>query len=428
MVQTDFPKYTRMLVFHSAYTFEYLKEFGMEIFVQARDAGNLFEEVLTVSPIANLQYGPENPLHFSKPMFYSLDSKNIILEGKTSRFRILKRFPVLNFFLAQTSLLYTIFKSGQLREVQLVRSEDMRLNGIYGLFFSRILRVPFVVGIWGNPGRLRRDNQKPNMPQLFPSMRSEEIVEKFVLRRASAVFAQNTENMSYAFEAGVTSDKTYFTQLGVGLDKSHFLPREARRNVKVEFESWGIKEEIIIACVSRLETLKMVDHAIKSCSVLVSYNINFKLLIIGDGRELKNLKLLAKELDLIDKIIFTGNMPQEWIAGAFNHIDINVAPLCGRSLLEASLGGVPAVAYEIDWHADIVKSGETGYLVPNLDIAELGNKVLELCLNHELRIQMGQNILAKASELANPKIIANRQKSIYLDLIEKRENLQGYGV
>ena len=50
------PVAKRMLVFHSAYTYEYLREFGMEIFVQARDAGNFFEEIQsTINSIRNIK-------------------------------------------------------------------------------------------------------------------------------------------------------------------------------------------------------------------------------------------------------------------------------------------------------------------------------------------------------------------------------------
>ena len=61
------PVKKKMLVFHSAYTFDHLKEFGMEIFVQALDAGNFFDEILTVSPVANLQYASDDNRNYTKP-------------------------------------------------------------------------------------------------------------------------------------------------------------------------------------------------------------------------------------------------------------------------------------------------------------------------------------------------------------------------
>jgi glycosyltransferase involved in cell wall biosynthesis len=410
------PVAKRMLVFHSAYTYEYLIEFGMEIFVQARDAGNFFEEILTVSPVANLQYLTDDYRNYTKPEFFKLDSKNLILEGKTTRYRFLKKLPVLNFAIAQLSLFVTIFRTGHLSEVQIVRAEDPRLNGLYGFFFSRLLRKPLVVGVWGNPGRLRELNQAPNMPRLFPTMKSEERVEKFVLNRADAVLAQNQENLNYALEAGVDPSKTHFTQLGVGIDKSHFLPKKNRQDVRSEFETWGAIGTNVLICISRLEALKMVDHAILASRTLKAAGVDFKLILVGEGRETNNLKSLAKKEGLTDEIIFAGNRSQAWIAGALNFVDINVAPLCGRSLLEASLGGLPAVSYDVDWHSEIVIPNSTGFLVPNLDFSAMGEAILQLCRDQELREQMATSMHQKAMDLASPEKIAQRQRFIYQEL------------
>lgn len=411
------PAAKRMLVFHSAYTYEQLKKLGMEIFVQARDAGNFFEEILTVSPVANLQYSTDDPRNYTKPEFFQLDPKNIILEGKVSRFRFLKKFPKLNFALAQTSLIFTIFKLGKLYNVNLIRAEDPRVNGLYGYFFSRILRKPFVVGVWGNPGRLRELNQTPNMPRLFPTMKSEERLERFVLKRADVVLAQNQENLNYALNVGVNPKKTCFTQLGVGIDKSHFLSRELRQNVKNDFDTWGAFNTKILICISRLEVLKMVDHAILASKTLRDAGIDFKLILVGDGREFNNLSSLALREGLSEQVIFAGNRSQAWIAGAMNLADINVAPLCGRSLLEASLGGLPAVSYDVDWHSEIVIPNLTGFLVPNLDYSAMGEAILVLCRDQELRKKMAIAMQQKAVELASPEKIAQRQRMVYQRLI-----------
>lgn len=406
-----------MLVFHSAYTYDFLTKYGMEIFVQARDAGHFFDEILTVSPVANLQYKENDYRNYSKPEFFTLDQRNQILEGKVSRFKFLQDIPVLNFLLAQFSLIFSIFKNGSLGDIQLVRAEDPRLNGIYGFFFSRILRKPLVVGVWGNPGRLRDLNQAPNMPRLFPTMKSEERVEKFILRRADAVLAQNQENLTYALAAGVNPEKTHLTQLGVGIDGSHFLPKELRKNVREDFEAWGAIGTKNLICISRLEALKMVDHAIKASKTLKEAGLDFKLILVGDGREIDNLRMLAINEGLAGEIIFAGNRPQDWIAGALNFIDINVAPLCGRSLLEASLGGLPVVSYDVDWHNEIVIPGITGFLVTNLDFPAMGAAILQLCRNEKLRKQMALSMREKALDMASPEKIAQRQRYIYQELI-----------
>lgn len=402
-----------MLVFHSAYTFEFIKRQGLEVFVESRDASAFFDRIFTVNPIANLQYRKDSPKNFTSPEMYFLDERNQILEGKVSRYAFLEKFPVLNFFLAQFALLFSIFKYGNLLETKLIRAEDPRLNGMYGLFFAKLLRKPLIVGVWGNPGRLRELNQKPNMPRLFPTLKSEAMVERFILKRADAVLAQNQENLNYALESGVHKTKTFLTPLGVGMDKHHFLDPELRKEKFANVYTWSLNQSLLLSCVSRLESLKMVDHAIKATSYLKNANIDFKLIIIGDGRERQNLERLVSNEGLIQNVIFAGNQSQEWISGALSFIDINVSPLCGRSLLEAGLAGLPTVAYDVDWHNEIVLPGKTGLLAPNLNIEAMGLALLELGTNPKLRNDMSVAMRERAMEISSPEKIALIQREIY---------------
>ena len=412
----------RMLVFHSAYTVEYLREYGLEIFVQSRDAGHVFDSILTVSPIASLQYDKEDRRRNSKPELFQLDDRNYVIEGRTGRYSFLQRLKGLNFLFAQISLIGWIIRHGELRKVDLIRAEDPRFNGIYGYIFSKILRKPLVIGLWGNPGRLRKLNGKPNQPGLFPSSRSEERVERFLLKRASMVLAQNAENMSYAFELGLDPARTRITPLGVGIDKAHFLELNARQNISDDLKTWGIKDEFVLFCISRLEALKMVDHAVKACQYVKRAGLPFKLILIGDGRERDSLIALAEALELSSSVIFAGNRSQEWIAGLMIRADLNLAPLCGRALLEASLSGCPVVSYDVDWHADIVHPGITGELVPNLDFEAMGNAAVTLLKDKGLRDQMKINMSKLAHELASPERITAEQVKIYQELLSRRSS------
>lgn len=410
----------RMLVFHSAYTVDYIRKYGLEIFVQSRDAGHFFSSVITVSPLASLQYEVDDPRRNSSPQVYKLDERNVVVEGRMGCFAILERFKIINFIFAQLSLFFWIFRNGELRNVDLIRAEDPRFNGVYGYIFSRLLRKPLVVGLWGNPGRLRQLSGRPNQPGLFPTVKSEEFVERFILKRASVILAQNHENMSYALDMGVDLTKTHITPLGVGIDKAHFLSLDVRQDVSGDLQLWDFKDEFLLFCVSRLEALKMVNHAIEACGIVKRKGLSFKLVLIGDGREKESLQKLSQHLGLNENVIFAGNRSQEWIAGLMVHADLNLAPLCGRSLLEASLSGCPAVSYDVDWHSEIVISGVTGELVPNLDYIAMGNAATKLLSNDQVRTKMRTNMSQLAHELANPERITADQVRIYTELLSKK--------
>jgi glycosyltransferase involved in cell wall biosynthesis len=254
------------------------------------------------------------------------------------------------------------------------------------------------------------------MPNLFKSLKREEQIEKFVLRRAKIVLAQNQENLDFAIKSGVEVSKTCITPLALGIHASHFLPLNERLDVFRDFDDWGAIDCFTLICISRLESLKMVDHSILAVNVLKESGIKFKLILVGDGRESLNLKNLARNLGLDEHVIFAGNRTQEWISGAMRFVDVNVAPLCGRSLLEASLSGCPAVAYDVDWHREIVKNGISGFLIPNLDYTAMGESLVILHRNGVVRMKMREDMQSLAKSIAKPVDIASLQRDIYKKL------------
>jgi hypothetical protein len=84
------------MVFHTAYTFDFIVEQGLEIFVTNRDATNFFTKVITINAISDLQAGQGKLRHF-KPKVYTLDDKNILIEASSSRFHSLTKFRKVNF-------------------------------------------------------------------------------------------------------------------------------------------------------------------------------------------------------------------------------------------------------------------------------------------------------------------------------------------
>ena len=410
------PEAKKMLVFHSAYTFDDLKNRGLEIYVTSKDAGEFFEKVLTVSPIASLQYPENGTREFGPPKFYYLDERNVILEGKIERFRSLHRLKFLNFVTAQFSVVLKLLFRGKLGEIDLIQADDPLFNGIYGYFFSKLLRKPLVVGVWGNPGRIRKLSGIPIMPRLFPTVHMEEKIEKFVLRRASMVITQNLENLSYVLDVGVDATKTEILPLGIGIHSDHFSASEERLDTSSDFQEFGIRDQRVIVCISRLEQIKFVDHAIRASQVLKRAKLEFKLIIIGGGREQTNLQNLAKELGVESEVVFAGNRSQEWIAGALVRSHLALAPLTGRALLETALSGCPVVAYDVDWHGEIVRTGETGALVENLNYIEMGEAALKLLQDEPTRLKMSDNIWRVAMSMAAPEAIIEKQIEIYSNL------------
>ena len=100
----------------------------------------------------------------------------------------------------------------------------------------------------------------------------------------------------------------------------------------------------------------------------------------GEGRERKQLEVLAQELKVQEKVIFCGEVKEHDLPDYYRLADIFLflpreemddVEGFGLVALEASSCGVPVIAAESGGVPDAVRSGETGVLVQPDNIPEI---------------------------------------------------------
>jgi glycosyltransferase involved in cell wall biosynthesis len=118
--------------------------------------------------------------------------------------------------------------------------------------------------------------------------------------------------------------------------------------------------------------------------------------MVGDGPEKSNLEAKCTELNLTTAVRFVGFQTKENIPTIRMMADVNLCLMAGFSLIEACASGRPVVAYDVDWHSELIKDGETGRLVPVGQVEAVAEAICDLLDNPEKSASMGQ----KARELA----------------------------
>ena len=160
-----------LLVFQTAYPLRFMKERGLEVYLDTKDPGGFFDTVITINTVASLQdetYFNTGPLYRKS----SISPRKIVIEcGHTIKvFR--GKFRKLGFVFSQLYFFFRFFTEFEWRDVKAIYADDPEYNGILGLILSKILRKPLIVGIWGNPARIRATTKKPLMPGLFQSIKT----------------------------------------------------------------------------------------------------------------------------------------------------------------------------------------------------------------------------------------------------------------
>ena len=100
-----------------------------------------------------------------------------------------------------------------------------------------------------------------------------------------------------------------------------------------------------VVCVGRLVKLKNFDVAIKAFALLEKKLPNVRLVIVGEGGERKRLETLIKNLNLKNKVILTGYVPNAFPIIERSHVFLMPSSFEGFPIahLEAMYAGLPAV-------------------------------------------------------------------------------------
>ena len=166
---------------------------------------------------------------------------------------------------------------------------------------------------------------------------------------------------------------------GVDVEKFGVRSSEFRQEFANKFDI-SVDSKIIIT-ISRLVKKNGVEDLIRAMKSLPS---STRLLVLGTGELEQELKQKARDLDLIDRVHFVGNVDHDKIPEYLWASDVFCRPSLSEGLgnvfLEAMAADVPIVGTPVGGIPDFLIDGETGLFceVGNpKDIAEKIQKILD---------------------------------------------------
>ena len=256
-------------------------------------------------------------------------------------------------------------------------------------------------------------------PKLFKSIKLETAIEKFVLPHADLVVSLNQDNLEYSLEYGAKLDRVKIFGLGNLLAPVHLEDPFVRICDQELFDRFAISPNKYLLIVGRLQPVKFPDDAIRVLSKLHSENIKYKLVYVGEGEMLGELKSLAISEGVSDSVLFIGNQNQNTLAQLYTYAAVVISPLTGRALSEAGLCGGAVVAYDLDWQGDIILNNKTGCLIPFRDWENLANSAKKLIEDVSFSNEMRINLRKHAFSILDPAALDRNEIESYRKLIMK---------
>jgi len=176
-----------------------------------------------------------------------------------------------------------------------------------------------------------------------------------------------------------------------GIDISRFRPGHSK-NGKLRAQLGVSTETTVVGAVGRLDWKKDYPRLLRVARLVLAETSDVCFAAIGDGPLREDLETTRNAVGLHDCFHFLGfrsDVPQ-----LLREFDIFVctSPAEGLplSVLEASATGCPVVATDVRGIDEVVKPGQTGFLVPPDQEEDLAAKIVQLAQDPALRLQLGK--------------------------------------
>jgi 1,2-diacylglycerol 3-alpha-glucosyltransferase len=180
---------------------------------------------------------------------------------------------------------------------------------------------------------------------------------------------------------------------GINLEPYRHIDRDEVRS------RMGWQEKTVLISTGRLAEEKNWPVLLESHRPVFHEHPDALLVIIGDGPEKESLEEYVRELNIADRVTFTGKLPFTDIPAYLTAADIfvfaSVTETQGLVTMEAMAAGLPVVAVDASGTRDIVEDGKQGLLVPN-DPDAMANAINDLLDAPEKRKKFKRNALKKA--------------------------------
>jgi 1,2-diacylglycerol 3-alpha-glucosyltransferase len=182
---------------------------------------------------------------------------------------------------------------------------------------------------------------------------------------------------------------------------------------------YGLEGQKVLITIGRIAAEKNLGLLLQSYRYILSRTApgSIRLMIVGDGPELENLKQTSMAMGLQDRVVFTGlvapaDVPQ-YLAAADLFVMTSLSEVKPLSQLEALAAGVPLISVKAPGANDTIIDDVNGRLVPD-DPAEIGEAVLRILADETNLLRFRKAALRTAERYSHSKIAAE-----YLELFER---------
>lgn len=318
-------------------------------------------------------------------------------------FKVLPKW--LAFLIDELRYTWVLTRFVKKRNIDIIQSQEPYVNGIRGIVLKLFTRKPLVEDLRANYDALYKGTGQ-TATGFIKWRRVEKIIEWITYRYSDLVLGRTEDIRQMAIRSGSPEYKTPLVRLSTVAPR-HFEGLRVRENLRGEL---GLgDDEPLVLYVGRFYPVKYPEDIIRCFEVVHKHYPDSVLFMVGEGPMQNKLTELADTLGLQDSVVFMPFLSQDRVMSLYYTADVNLCPLSGAVLTEALLSSKPVVAYDVDWHGEMVKNRLTGLLVKFRDYDGMARAVVKLLEDKKLARELGRNARRYMLKYHNPDVLAKRE-------------------
>jgi len=296
------------------------------------------------------------------------------------------------------------------------------LDGLIAIYIKRKYGVPFVFD--SEPlGMVWEVNKiKSKWPRFLPYLiaKIHDWITMYQIKKADLITPSSKWFGDVLAQRGIREDK--LMPYPNGIDVAAFTNKDGR-DIR---EQYQLVDSQIVIYVGNLDKVRRLSVLIRAFSRVRKHKGQVKLLMLGEGSDRRTLEELARELEIQEDVIFTGQVPASQIPKFIAAADIGISPvspvachIIGSPLkmFEYMGGGKPVIANEeILDQKEVVEQSGGGILVPFTSEA-FAAAMIELLDNPQMVIEMGQRGRKWVAENRSYEVLARQVEKRLCDLV-----------
>jgi glycosyltransferase involved in cell wall biosynthesis len=214
-------------------------------------------------------------------------------------------------------------------------------------------------------------------------------IDAWVFSRANHILCVSRVLADEARQRGARSERVHV--LPNAIDPNRFRSPRPDQSLRSRL---GLEGSIVIGHVGLFYRWDRLDALIEAVKSLHAGHPEMKLLLVGDGPEMEDLKQTAVLLGMESEVVFPGPVTRDEVPAYIDAMDICVLPDSNAfgspiALFEFMAMGKPCIVPDLGPMRDVIDDGVTGLMFSRGDYGALKKALLMLVEDSVLRNQLG---------------------------------------